>query len=706
MSSRPASFMRITASRPSHGVPSMWTPEDWRSLPQEVRKDIAQRHKSQLDSSTASGSNAVACASQNVLTFKGCAHTCGDCMSISELRDQGGVNSLKGRLGKRASEGTLVVRVTQHDNLLNKSTVREVEKLLSESPWPIMLWISVPCNTGCPWFRTIPNIRNDPRHIQKLEHDKSLAKNALALVRYAHNAGRVACWGWPRFCDHWKAGGIDQCGVAAQLQQLGLKACDFDGCAFGLRVKGEYMKKPWRIMIDTGACMQQKLQPVLRLIHEAAGYREGCRRTAPYAAIQLNMTSPGGMNSHVDQNNIAVSDIIALGKFSGGELKVDGCSVPCYRRWPSDGLSSMATCLMKCRRFKATDGVHPECPRSEDSDVRAQGGERGSSSQSLEGASDQNAALLGDDVEGTKVIPSMCDAGVIDDGEHRERDGLGNLGRSAFITRHGLMNLNFVVLNVEQKHVGPEQGKYGPAVIGGAYASIGEKHSEVDDPNLREYKARIVFQGNCIRLSSDVSASEVFRDVSNTPANMAIARAAMGAGMYAGMEALYGHPVSGRRWEQRLGQCLTDLGWRRFEENPGTWVHQISGGDGKHACLVPYVDDLLLIAPSTFANSFWRGLEKKLEFKEVEAPLYRYLGANHTIGDGMIRVEMSGYAKKAVDRFEKELGKSLHLAQMPYISDASEKQALEVEKTGIHAKTASSHIATLLFLARMSRPDP
>eukprot|EP00971_Amphidinium_carterae_P240866 4781812-Amphidinium_carterae.3 len=64
---------------------------------------------------------------------------------------------------------------------------------------------------------------------------------------------------------------------------------------------------------------------------------------------------------------------------------------------------------------------------------------------------------------------------------------------------------------------------------------MGEKHSEVDDMNLREYKARIVFQGNNIRMSEDVSASEVFKDVSNTPTNMAIAHAAIGAGVAVGM---------------------------------------------------------------------------------------------------------------------------------------------------------------------------
>eukprot|EP00971_Amphidinium_carterae_P305929 6079428-Amphidinium_carterae.1 len=169
---------------------------------------------------------------------------------------------------------------------------------------------------------------------------------------------------------------------------------------------------------------------------------------------------------------------------------------------------------------------------------------------------------------------------------------------------------------------------------------MGEKHSEVTDPNLREYKARIVFQGNKIRVSDDVSASEVFKDVSNTPANMAIARTAIGAGWSVGMsvslcdvsqaylqsyiyeagepdtwvvlprawwppqwlnrdgrdkykcpccklqKALYGRPVSRRRWEQRLSQCLQERGWSRSEGNPGTWTKRVGDKDHRCACLV------------------------------------------------------------------------------------------------------------------------
>eukprot|EP00971_Amphidinium_carterae_P168644 3341488-Amphidinium_carterae.1 len=56
----------------------------------------------------------------------------------------------------------------------------------------------------------------------------------------------------------------------------------------------------------------------------------------------------------------------------------------------------------------------------------------------------------------------------------------------------------------------------------GSLRHHGRESQEVEDRKLREYKACIALQGNNIRASDDVSASEVFKDVFNTLANMAV----------------------------------------------------------------------------------------------------------------------------------------------------------------------------------------
>lgn len=63
------------------------------------------------------------------------------------------------------------------------------------------------------------------------------------------------------------------------------------------------------------------------------------------------------------------------------------------------------------------------------------------------------------------------------------------------------------------------------------------------------------------------------------------------------------------------------------------------------------------------------------------------------------------YTRKAVDHFAEEYGEKLKLAASPYIS---EKDWAAVDGTGTEGrfkKTCTSHVDTLLFLARVCRPD-
>ena len=64
---------------------------------------------------------------------------------------------------------------------------------------------------------------------------------------------------------------------------------------------------------------------------------------------------------------------------------------------------------------------------------------------------------------------------------------------------------------------------------------------------------------------------------------------------------------------------------------------------------------------------------------------------------------MNDYVVNAVDKFTKEHGQHLSKVSSPHLS--SEEIAKDGQPNGKFAKTCASHVATLLFLTRVARPD-
>eukprot|EP00971_Amphidinium_carterae_P097772 1934644-Amphidinium_carterae.1 len=292
-------------------------------------------------------------------------------------------------------------------------------------------------------------------------------------------------------------------------------------------------------------------------------------------------------------------------------------------------------------------------------------------------------------------------------------------------------------------------------LVGQVFPIMGEKFAE-EGATQRQYKARIVFAGDRVRTKSGCNPVDLYTEMSNSPTTLAAARACIGAGLSVGqsvsvrdvsqayiqcmldlqvktwvelpkcfwppewydsqgqprfsrpccvlVKALYGHPVSGGAWERHLGRILKGMNWSQVHGLSGVWMKPV--GEGKqHATLAVYVDDLLLTAPQKFSEEFWEKLGKALEFKDPAGPLERYLGANHVLskheGCHMMNVHMKGYIDAAVQRFTKEWGQTLQKVSSPYLGE----DEVECEGQPKFGKCASSHIATLLFLARVCRPD-
>eukprot|EP00971_Amphidinium_carterae_P196352 3895817-Amphidinium_carterae.5 len=172
------------------------------------------------------------------------------------------------------------------------------------------------------------------------------------------------------------------------------------------------------------------------------------------------------------------------------------------------------------------------------------------------------------------------------------------------------------------------------------------------------------------------------------------------------VKALYGHPVSGGVWERHLGKILVSMVWKQVDGLSGIWINDEPKEKGC-SVLAVYVDDLLLGASAEASRTFWRELERCVEFKDPEGPLDRYLGANHELiqddqGGSMV-VQMKGYIDSTVARFSKDWGGKMARVTSPYVESESEPEGEQGNCR--FTKSASSYVATLLFLARVCRPD-
>eukprot|EP00971_Amphidinium_carterae_P351600 6492186-Amphidinium_carterae.2 len=290
---------------------------------------------------------------------------------------------------------------------------------------------------------------------------------------------------------------------------------------------------------------------------------------------------------------------------------------------------------------------------------------------------------------------------------------------------------------------------------------MGEKFAEEKRP-VPTYKARLVFAGNNVSTITGTPAHELYKQLGSSPACMGSARTVAGVCSAFGhklsmrdvsqaylqsdidgkgrtptyimlprevwpdswfddagnpryknpvcrlKKALYGHPESGAVWEKHLEKVLKKLGWRSCDGIASTWVRE-NKQSRCCSCLVVYVDDLLLAAPSEEQGSIWKELEGELDFKEPPEPLQRYLGANHQVtsrgGHTTMKVSMQSMLSSALKKFSDELGTGIRVVSTPFVTDDVWCSDHDDQSKGRFRDTAASHVASLLYVARMARPD-
>ena len=121
---------------------------------------------------------------------------------------------------------------------------------------------------------------------------------------------------------------------------------------------------------------------------------------------------------------------------------------------------------------------------------------------------------------------------------------------------------------------------------------------------------------------------------------------------------------------------------------------------------------MLLLASPKDTQKIWRSLEKKIKHKDPESDITRYLGARYKFNDfnaarpnesRSLLADMQDYIDNACKRFQAEYGKRLQKVSSPFLPP--EEVAKEGNPGGLFARSCASHVATLLFLSRVARPD-
>ena len=510
----------------------------------------------------------------------------------------------------------------------------------------------------------------------------------------------------------------------------------------------------------TGQTEQPRWRRPMQLIHRLASWREH-GEDRPYCSMQITRLGDGQhMREHVDGNNEGLSDLFVLGDYAGGRHGQGGNLTDVHEQWVTfDGSIPHYVERVQGERY----GIvlfRPERWRLLDSECKSRLQELGFPLE------DEKACVCVHENdthrEHVSAPAGMLWAMVTRQIFQNEPEFKSEPCQRALQDELSRLREKGVwdeTRPVEYQDL-PSMTKGQDAVVGRVFAIMGEKHSEqsIDE---RTYKARVVFQGNNAQTVSGISPHELYKELSNSPASMAAARVAIGTcASYGGVpyvrdatqaylqsyidrpgcastwvelprawwpeswfdeqgnplyqrplckliRALYGHPESGAIWEKHLGSVLRDMGWEAAEGISGVWTKPCNQ-KGQKACLVVYVDDLLLCAPKEFGEKFWRALERRVDFKDKESPLSRYLGANHQweMKRGMMTmtVNMRGYIKSAVEKFSSDWGRPFRDVGSPYLADHLWSTD-DDDTPGTLASSAASHVATLLFLARMARPD-
>ena len=592
------------------------------------------------------------------------------------------------KIGANKTDGCEVLRLTEDIDMTTPNGLRvaldAVDRAKKEGIY-VALWASLPCTAGCPWQRLNRKRKSARKKIRqhKIVFNK-LMDNFVILAGAVDECNGDIHFEWPANCSLWKDHKVRNLADKHSLNRV-----TFHGCAAELKAKdGRPIKKPWALMTSSSnmcdamsifQCPGAKAHP-----SHAPCAGSDTKRTEEYtdvmtkavhAAIELDAIAYHAPSA-------AMTTVVDHAPETEDHTMQDGhrprIQTP---MWCSMVTKTLPRSDPLCRSAEAKQALHAEL-----SDIRAQS--------------------------------------VWDEDHPMEASEAAKAHPDAHFTR--------------------------------VFDIYGIKHYEEADTSRRKWKCRVVVEGCDIKTSSGDWAT--FAELGSVPSSMCAARIAMS--MYAVdkdsdllqsdcvrayiqadmrgpptfvrlpkhmqpkewfhadgtpkykdpvvrlLKALYGHPLAGDYWADKLAGVLGDHGYVRDEAWPGVFVK--NAGTNKVTMIIVYVDDILFAGNKMELNSVIPSICKVIDMEEPGS-LAKYLGVHHKVnrdsnGTEMI-FDMRDYFRTAVDTFQKECEVTLKPAPTPYPPELKQSDLDDLQsRPGKWASTAASYVMRLMYGARMAHP--
>lgn len=171
-------------------------------------------------------------------------------------------------------------------------------------------------------------------------------------------------------------------------------------------------------------------------------------------------------------------------------------------------------------------------------------------------------------------------------------------------------------------------------------------------------------------------------------------------------KSLYGHPLAGEYWNQKISKALISRGFQTIEGWPSVFHNEKT-----NVTVVLYVDDLIVLGPIGIASTFLKDLRREIELEDPE-PVSKYLGVHHKFSDDKTKqvkeyeLSMCDFFRQACEVYTEKTGLTLKPADTPFAPELPKDQTIELmSKPGKYGSESASLLMKPLYGARAVKPD-